>query len=65
MDGNPAYGLLCRQLFVGIIVELPTRDDVRVYTSSSEVEYQIAQNLTCRRMIGEEIAIEDYEALHR
>ena len=64
MDRNPAYDLLGRQLLVGIVIELPAGDDVHIRTSSCEVEHQIAQNLTCRGVIGEEIAVEDNEAHH-
>ena len=65
MDGNPAHGLLGGQLLGGIVIELPAGDDVHVFTSAGEVEHQIAQNLTRRAKIGEEIAIEDNEALHQ
>ena len=58
-----SIGLLSR-LRIWFIIELPAGNHMRLDPGAGQMESEVAEKLTCRRMVGKEDSIEKDDALH-
>ena len=61
---NPANHFFGEKRRLGICIKLPAGNHMNVLAARGEIKGEIAEELTRRRVVGEEKSIEENQALH-
>jgi hypothetical protein len=56
---HPVDDFLRSETGVRLVVKLPTGDDMHIGAGFRQMERQIAQDLTCRRVVGRKVLIDE------